>query len=70
MKKCLLFLVASAICFNTIGQSFKTVGYLPYYRFALSDQIAYEKLTHLCIAFANPDMSGDLDVGGQDISKG
>jgi GH18 family chitinase len=45
------------------AQEFKTIGYLPYYRFALNDQIKYDKITHLNIAFANPDMSGNLSVG-------
>lgn len=36
------------------------VGYLPYYRFALSDKIEYCKLTHLNLAFANPDSSGNI----------
>lgn len=51
-----------------IANDFKVVGYLPYYRFSLSDQIDYHKLTHLCLAFANPDMEGNLDIGGQDIT--
>jgi GH18 family chitinase len=45
------------------AQEFKTIGYLHYYRFALNDQIKYDKITHLNIAFANPDMSGNLSVG-------
>ncbi len=50
------------------AQDFKTIGYLPYYRFSLNDQIQYEKITHLNIAFANPDMQGNLSVGGADIT--
>lgn len=46
----------------------KVVGYLPYYRFSLAGNIAFEKLTHLCIAFANPDSEGQLSVGGEDIA--
>lgn len=48
-------------------QDFKTIGYLPYYRFGLSHQIDYSKLTHLNLAFANPDMAGNLSIGGQNI---
>lgn len=48
-------------------EDFKIVGYLPYYRFGFSDQINFEQLTHLNIAFANPLMNGQLEVGGQDI---
>lgn len=40
------------------AQSFKVIGYLPYYRFALKDDMAFDKLTHLNLAFANPDTSG------------
>lgn len=48
-------------------QDFKVIGYLPYYRFGLSSQIDYGKLTHLNLAFGNPDMQGNLSVGGQNI---
>lgn len=48
-------------------QDFKVIGYLPYYRFGFAPQIEFDRLTDLNIAFANPDMSGNLDVGGQDI---
>ncbi|NUN99459.1 MAG: T9SS type A sorting domain-containing protein [Saprospiraceae bacterium] len=48
-------------------QDFKIIGYLPYYRFGLSDQIDYSKLTHLNLAFANPDMAGNLSVNGYNI---
>ncbi len=48
-------------------QAFKTIGYLPYYRFSLSNQIDYSKLTHLNLAFANPDMAGNLSVNGYNI---
>lgn len=36
------------------------VGYLPYYRFYLNDKIDYCKLTHLNLAFANPDINGNI----------
>ena len=54
--------------FNLPAQEdFRIVGYLPYYRFGFSDQINFEQLTHLNIAFANPEMDGQLDVGGENI---
>lgn len=61
-----------SLVFISIGalraqQDFKIIGYLPYYRFSLSDQIDYSKLTHLNLAFANPDMAGDLSINGHDI---
>lgn len=40
----------------------KVIGYLPDYRFNLSSQIDYTKLTHLMICFANPDASGNLQI--------
>lgn len=46
--------------FGVFAQSAKVVGYLPTYRFALSSQIEYCKLTHLNLAFANPDASGNI----------
>ena len=49
------------------AQSSKVIGYLPYYRFHLVDEIRFDRLTHLCLAFANPDMDGNLDIGGKDI---
>ncbi|MEZ4827050.1 MAG: glycosyl hydrolase family 18 protein [Bacteroidia bacterium] len=61
---CLVILVP---CLG-LGQSFKVVGYLPYYRFSLAGQIDYEKLTHLNLAFLNPDAQGNLDIGGQNIT--
>lgn len=38
----------------------RVVGYLPTYRFSLSDKIEYCKLTHLNLAFANPDNNGNI----------
>ena len=38
----------------------KVVGYLPDYRFGVSNQIEYDKVTHLMLCFANPDASGNL----------
>ncbi len=40
----------------------RVVGYLPYYRFLESNSIDYCKLTHLNLAFANPDNEGELIV--------
>lgn len=64
----LSYLFCFLVVFQTLvnAQDFKVVGYLPYYRFSLNEQIDYSKLTHLCIAFANPDMEGNLSFNGQD----
>ena len=67
MKEKLLPIFLLVFLQPVFSQNKKVVGYLPYYRFSISDQIDYEKLTHLCLAFANPDMQGNLDIGGQDI---
>lgn len=40
----------------------RVVGYLPFYKFPYSTQIAYCKLTHLNLAFANPDAQGNLII--------
>ncbi len=50
------------------AQEFKTIGYLPYYRFQLIDEIQLDKITHLNIAFANPDEQGYLSVSGKDLA--
>ncbi len=49
------------------AQPFHAVGYLPYYRFGLKDQLSFEKLTILNLAFLNPDSQGDWSIGGEDI---
>ena len=41
-------------------RTFKVVGYLPSGNFAQIDQLELSKLTHLDIAFANPDAEGHL----------
>ena len=38
----------------------RVVGYFPYYRFSLNDKIQYCKVTHLNIAFANPETNGTI----------
>jgi GH18 family chitinase len=53
---------------GAFGQEFKTVGYLPTYRFGLVNKMELEKLTHLNISFANPDQNGILQTSGVDIS--
>lgn len=62
----LLLLICS--CSHLQSQEFKKVGYLPTYRFSLIDDIEFDKLTHLNIAFANPDANGLLSTNGVDIT--
>ena len=38
----------------------RVVGYFPYYRFSLNDKIQYYAVTHLNIAFANPETDGTI----------
>ena len=40
----------------------RVVGYLPWHRFSQNDKIEYCKLTHLNIAFANPETDGTLII--------
>ncbi len=51
----LVFIGAASYC-----QTARIVGYLPAYRFSASSQIEYCRLTHLNLAFANPDSAGNL----------
>lgn len=69
MKRFYLTFFLIVLLTGTINcQDFKIVGYLPYYRFGLIGQMDFSQLTHLNIAFANPDAQGNLDVSGADIT--
>lgn len=68
MKKKLLLFFISIWAVGAWAQDFKVVGYLPHYRFAISDQIEYDKLTHLMFAFVNPDIDGNLSIGDRDLA--
>ena len=52
-----------------VAQQHRIVGYLPYQRVSMLDKIQIDKLTHLCIAFANPDEQGYLSAGGSDLRE-
>lgn len=60
MKKILLLLFIAFNCFYSNAQESLIVGYLPTYRFKVSDKIDFCKLTHLNICFANPDKHGEI----------
>ena len=49
------------------SQDVTVVGFLPHYRFSVADQIDFSKLTHVNIAFANPDMEGNISFEGKNI---
>jgi chitinase len=48
---------------------FKVIGYLPSYRFNWLNDIEFSRLTHVNIAFANPDSSGNLSVSNTSITN-
>jgi GH18 family chitinase len=50
-----------------VAQPFKVVGYLPTYRFSWLNDIEFQRLTHVNIAFANPDSLGNLSCDGVNI---
>ena len=68
MRKLLWIIFLLVVASDMQGQDFKSIGYLPYYRFDLIDDIDYHKLTHVNLAFANPDMQGNLSIGGKNIT--
>ena len=73
MKKHLIIFLLSIIIFscskdeiiedennNPNSTNAMVVGYFPSWRFDLNNQINYCKITHLNLAFANPDSNGNL----------
>lgn len=51
------------------AQDFKVVGYLPSWKSAnYLDKVEWGRITHLNIAFANPDANGQLQTEGYDIA--
>ena len=61
MKKTLLLLFFVVFnCLHTTAQESLIVGYLPVYRFKVTDKIDFCKLTHLNICFANPNKDGQI----------
>ncbi len=51
------------------SQSFKVIGYLAVYNFEYAEQLEWKKLTHVNIAFANPDAQGFLKTQGYPIDN-
>ena len=52
---------------NAQQEDFLSFGYLPAYRFHLIDSINLDQLTHLIVAFGNPNRMGKFDFEGQNI---
>ena len=50
------------------AQEFKTIGYFPHYRLSHIEEIDFTSITHCNIAFANPDLEGNLSFDGSDIT--
>lgn len=69
MKKLYYLYLLFFASIHLSAQDARIVGYLPHYRFAHLEDIDFEGMTHLCIAFGNPDMAGNISVGNQDISE-
>ncbi len=68
MSKFILFLIILTGCFSfAFSQIIDVLGYLPSYRFEAIPDIDFSKVTHVDIAFANPDENGNLDVDNKDI---
>jgi len=67
MRRLLPFLLLFTLQ-TTFAQSVKVIGYLPYYRFSWINDIEFERLTHVNIAFANPDAQGNFSVEGVNIA--
>lgn len=66
MKRFIQFFLFLVITNLSFAQTAKVVGYLPTYRFHLIEKIEFCKLTHLNLAFANPDENGNIQMS--DIS--
>jgi len=62
---CTVLILLSGL--SMFGQTFRTVGYLPAYRWSSIDNIDFSQLTHVCYSFANPDGSGDFSFS-EDIT--
>jgi chitinase len=52
---------------SAFSQEFKVVGYFPTYRFSWLNSVEFDRLTHVNIAFANPDSLGNLSCEGVNI---
>lgn len=64
-------LLAAFTLLTTVGfsQEAKIVGYLAYWNFGTAPtKIEWQRLTHVNLAFANPDANGNLSFEGEDIS--
>ncbi len=61
------FIIAFS-CNIRASDDFKKIGYIPFYKVGMVDDLDFEGLTHLNIAFANPDSYGNLHTKTYDYS--
>ncbi len=66
MRTRLLFFLSLTLQI-AFSQSFKVIGYFPTYRFSWINDVEYDRLTHVNIAFANPDAAGNFSADGANI---
>lgn len=64
---CTFFFLLSTF-FLSAQPGFKVVGYLPTYRFSHLNDLRLDRCTHVNIAFANPDLQGNLMTEGVSIT--
>lgn len=65
------YLLATFLLFTAFlsAQDFKVVGYLAYWNFDTAPtEIEWERLTHVNLAFANPDADGNFSFEGTDFA--
>ncbi len=62
----LIIILLISVLTNNRAQSKKNLEYLPNYRFSLVDNIDFDKLTPLNIAFANPTADTNIIVSKED----
>ncbi len=67
MKRIIILISVVLLPVLSWGQKFRVIGYLPQYRMDFVDKVRFEYLTHLNIAFANPDAQGMLTTAKNDI---
>ena len=60
IKKLLLPFLLLLFIFNSQAQSFRKTGYFPDYRWNNISAIDFSKLTHVFVAFVNPDSNGTI----------
>jgi chitinase len=65
--KCFLITILLLLSSQLYSQSTRVVGYLQYQHAYKLESIDLSQLTHLCVAFANPDANGYLKTDGVNI---